>query len=175
MIQVRGVQYRCKSFDQLTTEELYTILQVRELVFTLEQQVFYKDIDDKDQLCYHLIGYKNNELVSYCRINVSYCRMNNAKSDSISFGRVLTPPHKRRQGFGVQLINQAIIVCKTLTNADITIKGQAYLEKFYSDFGFKKHGEPYMYEGIEHIDMSLNTRDVNILNDNQSKIYRNLG
>jgi ElaA protein len=167
MIQVRGVQYQCKSFNQLSTQELYTILQARELVFTLEQQVFYKDMDDKDQLCYHLIGYKNDELVSYCRIINGY--------DSISFGRVLTPPNKRRQGFGVQLINQAIIVCKTITSNEVRIKGQAYLEKFYSDFGFQKHGEPYMYEGIEHIDMSLNTRDVNIMNENQSKIYKNLG
>jgi ElaA protein len=168
MIQVRGVQYQCKHFYQLSVEELYVILQVRELVFALEQQVVYKDMDDRDRYCYHLTGYKNNELVSYCRIN-------NTNSDHISFGRVLTPPDKRRQGFGVQLINQAIIVCKTLTNNDVKIKGQAYLEKFYSDFGFVKHGEPYLYEGIEHIDMSLNTIDVNIMTLNQTFFYKDLG
>jgi ElaA protein len=167
MIQVRGVQYQCKHFNQLTVEELYVILQARELVFALEQQVVYKDMDDRDRCCYHLTGYKNNELVSYCRIN-------NTNSDYISFGRVLTPPDKRRQGFGVQLINQAIIVCKILTNNDVKIKGQAYLEKFYSDFGFVKHGEPYLYESIEHIDMSLNTIDVNIMTINQTFFYKDL-
>jgi ElaA protein len=166
MIKVRGVQFVCKKFDDLTVHELYAILQAREEVFTLEQEVFYKDIDDKDKLAYHLIGTKNDELVCYCRIIHNH--------EFISFGRVLTPGDKRRQGFGVQLINQAIIVCKTLTDVNVTIKAQAYLERFYSSFGFVKTSEAYMHEGIDHIDMKLNTRDVNIVNIDKSKIYANL-
>jgi ElaA protein len=170
MIEVRGVQFVCKKFEDLTVHELYSILQARELVFTLEQQVFYKDLDDKDKYAYHLLGFKNEELVCYCRIIHNKSEVD----EKITIGRVLTPPNKRKQGFGIQLVNQAIIVCKTLTDIELTIVAQAYLERFYSSFGFVKTSEAYMYEGIEHIDMKLNTRDVNIVNVDKSKIYANL-
>lgn len=37
-----------KRFDDLSTMELYKILQVREEVFVLEQNCVYKDLDDID-------------------------------------------------------------------------------------------------------------------------------
>ena len=171
MIQVRGVDYKVKKFDDLTVKELYLILQEREEVFALEQGVVYKDLDNQDYVAYHLMGFKHDELVSYCRI-IPFAIKSDVIED-IHFGRVLTPIKKRKQGFGIQLINQAIIVCKTLTDVNINIVAQAYLEKFYSGFGFKSEGEPYMYEDILHIDMTLNTQDVNIMGP-KKLIYSNL-
>ena len=53
-----------KHFNDLTAKQLYDILQLREAVFQLEQNCLYKDIDDKDKECYHLMHYQNNELNS---------------------------------------------------------------------------------------------------------------
>ena len=38
-----------KSFNQLTINELYEVLQLRSEVFVVEQDCVYQDIDGKDQ------------------------------------------------------------------------------------------------------------------------------
>ena len=48
-------QFILKYYDDLTIPELYDILQLREEVFQIEQNCIYKDIDDKDKKCYHLL------------------------------------------------------------------------------------------------------------------------
>ena len=40
-----------KHFHELTTQELYNILQLRSEVFVVEQNCIYQDIDEKDQNC----------------------------------------------------------------------------------------------------------------------------
>jgi ElaA protein len=35
----------------------------------------------------------------------------------------------------------------------IKISAQLYLKKFYEDFGFLANGDPYLEDGIEHIEM----------------------
>ena len=57
-----------KSFNELTTNELYAILQLRSEVFVVEQDCIYQDIDDKDQKAVHVIGYKNTKVIAYTRI-----------------------------------------------------------------------------------------------------------
>lgn len=53
----------CAHFSSLTVDELYELLQVRADVFVIEQQCIYKDLDDKDRNCYHLLG-KNRETIT---------------------------------------------------------------------------------------------------------------
>ena len=57
-----------KSFAELTATELYTIMQLRNEVFVVEQNCVYQDADDKDLSCYHLCGWDDATLVAYCRI-----------------------------------------------------------------------------------------------------------
>ena len=56
-----------KTFEQLTTQELYDILQLRSEVFVVEQDCVYQDIDGKDQKALHIIGFKNKKVVAYTR------------------------------------------------------------------------------------------------------------
>ena len=44
-----------KTFKELSTEELYSILQLRSEVFVVEQNCVYQDIDFKDQNALHVI------------------------------------------------------------------------------------------------------------------------
>ena len=53
----------CKRFNELSADEMYTVLCVRQEVFVLEQECLYLDADGKDRNSFHLIGYKNNEVV----------------------------------------------------------------------------------------------------------------
>ena len=140
-----------KSFHQLTVEELYAIMQLRMEVFSVEQNCVYQDADDKDQASYHLAGWDDNMLAAYCRIlpaGLSY--------DSPSIGRVVSSPAYRNSGCGRQLMQLAIAkILAQFNHPLITISAQFYLEKFYSDLGFKQVSDEYDEDGIPHIKMQL--------------------
>ncbi len=46
------------SFAQLSTHQLYEVLQLRSAVFVVEQDCVYQDIDGKDQVAFHVLGYE---------------------------------------------------------------------------------------------------------------------
>lgn len=140
----------CKYFDDLSVQELYELLQLREAVFQLEQNCLYKDIDNKDKKCFHLLMYKNEILVAYCRLvpkGISY-------AEYVSIGRVVSNMQYRKEGFGKVLMTKAIEELTALfPNDDIKISAQQYLEKFYTSFGFETTGASYLEDDIPHIAM----------------------
>ncbi len=54
-----------KTFNELTTEELYDLLQLRSEVFVVEQDCVYQDVDGKDHKALHILGYNAKKLVAY--------------------------------------------------------------------------------------------------------------
>ena len=60
--------FTIKKFNELTTQELYDILQLRSEVFVVEQDCVYQDLDYKDQLAFHILGVLGNQIVAYARI-----------------------------------------------------------------------------------------------------------
>ena len=50
------VNWTIKRFDELTLDELYNLLQLRNEVFIVEQNCVYKDPDGKDQSSWHLMA-----------------------------------------------------------------------------------------------------------------------
>ena len=139
-----------KKFDELTLDELYRILQLRNEVFIVEQNCVYNDIVGKDQPAWHLMAIDGDDLVAYTRIlppGISY--------DDPAIGRVLTTPSKRRSGLGRELMKRSIEVCEKLFGKiSITLSAQVYLQSFYESLGFIVAGEEYLEDGIPHIKMS---------------------
>lgn len=144
------MQFILKHFNDLSVLELYDLLQLREEVFQLEQNCLYKDIDDKDKECYHLLLYKDAELVAYCRLvpeEISYEKY-------VSIGRVVSKTKYRKEGLGRLLMQEAMQQMQNLfPNQAIKISAQKYLQKFYESYGFKTEGEWYMEDDIPHIAM----------------------
>jgi len=144
------LQTMLKYFDDLTLTELYDVLQLREAVFQIEQNCIYKDIDDKDRKCYHLMLYKEAELVAYCRLvpdGISY-------DGYASIGRVVSNSNYRKEGYGRQLMAKAMEkMMQIFPHLPIKISAQLYLQKFYESFGFTVVGEWYMEDDIPHIAM----------------------
>ncbi|HEV9037173.1 MAG TPA: GNAT family N-acetyltransferase [Puia sp.] len=140
-----------KEFDQLTPHELYAVLRLRSEVFVVEQNCVFLDMDDKDQYCHHLLGWRGERLVGYSRIvpaGISYAES--------SIGRIVTSPAARRRGVGRELMVQSIDTLYSLYGkTDIRIGAQYYLLRFYESFGFVQKGEIYLEDGIEHIEMLL--------------------
>ncbi|MBP3347474.1 MAG: GNAT family N-acetyltransferase [Clostridia bacterium] len=137
-----------KHFDQLTTMELYEILQLRAEVFVVEQDCPYQDLDGKDLNAYHVYVRENGEVVACVRVldvGVSY-------ADSPSIGRVVTK--YRRKGLGSIVMREGISVAREKYGAKtITISAQCYARQFYEGFGFKQVSEEYLEDGIPHIRM----------------------
>ena len=61
-----------KRFEVLSPFELYAILQLRNIVFAVEQSCVYQDMDNKDQASYHLMCWQNEQLLAYSRIEHLY-------------------------------------------------------------------------------------------------------
>lgn len=51
-----------KSFQELTNDELYEVLQVRTAIFVVEQKCAYLEVDGKDKLAYHLFKKRMRKL-----------------------------------------------------------------------------------------------------------------
>lgn len=138
-----------KHFKNLSTTELYQILQLRNEVFIVEQNCPFQDLDDKDFKCYHLIGFdtESQKVMAYTRIvpaGISY--------EETSIGRVVTSPLARGTGIGKQLMKKSIELLEELYGGvSIKIGAQLYLKKYYESFGFEQIEEVYLEDGIEHI------------------------
>jgi len=143
------VNWTIKRFDELTLDELYNLLQLRNEVFIVEQNCIYKDLDGKDRSAWHLMAIENDKLIAYTRIlppGVSY--------NDPAIGRVVTSPSKRRSGIGRELMKRSIEECEKLFGTiSITLSAQVYLKSFYGSFGFIVVGEEYLEDGIPHIKM----------------------
>ena len=144
-----NLHWTYKAFNELSTVELYKILQLRSEVFVVEQSCVYQDVDDKDMKSHHLSAWDNDVLVAYCRILPPGISFKDA-----SIGRVLSAKNYRKTGAGRELMQRGITAALNQYGCtQITIGAQLYLELFYGSLGFKQISETYLEDGIPHIDM----------------------
>jgi ElaA protein len=140
---------KVKTFSELTTKELYDLLQLRSEVFVVEQDCVYQDIDGKDQKALHVLGFKDEVLVGYTRIFKpgDYFEL-------ASIGRVVVKENERKHKYGYDIMDASIKTIKDVFNTtDIKISAQCYLKRFYNNLQFFEVGDQYLEDGIPHIAM----------------------
>ena len=138
-----------KHFHELTTQELYNILQLRSEVFVVEQNCIYQDIDGKDQKAVHIFLKENKNVLAYSRIFDESEYFENP-----SIGRVVVKKEKRGSELGKKImVEGAKYIKETFTNKKIEISAQKYLKDFYSELGYEFTGNEYLEDGIPHIRM----------------------
>jgi ElaA protein len=145
------ISWKTKTFDELSTQELYQIVRLRSEVFVVEQNCVYQDVDNKDQKALHLFGTLEGEIIAYSRLFKpgDYFEFS-------SIGRVVVAKKNRDKNFGHELINQSILEIKNHFNEQaITISAQLYLKKFYESHGFVATSETYLEDDIPHIEMKI--------------------
>lgn len=161
--------FSIKTFDELTSVDLYHILKARSQVFVVEQNCAYQDMDEVDFDCLHLIAHQNEALVGYCRIippefnklksNLSVAdpdiKTNHTAMPAI--GRVLVLSAHRGDGIARQMMIHAIAHCRKKygKKRPIILSAQAYLLSFYESLGFVPEGDHYLEDDIEHVKMVL--------------------
>ena len=138
-----------KPFAALTPAELYAILRLRSEVFVVEQDCIFLDMDNKDQHCYHLMGWQGELLAAYTRLvppGISY--------ELPSIGRVVSSPLVRGTGTGRELMQRSIEEVELRWGTyDIKLGAQLYLKQFYESLGFEQTSAIYLEDNIEHIEM----------------------
>ena len=143
------MSWQLKTFEQLTKDELYTIIKERINIFVVEQSCPYPELDDLDQGSFHLFFEQEGEIRAYCRILPK-----GLKYTEVSIGRVIVKESYRRMGIASELMRNAInYVEKELNEIQIKIQAQDHLREFYGTFGFKPISETYLEDGIPHVDM----------------------
>ncbi len=138
-------------FHQLSLNNLYDIMHLRQQVFVIEQDCLYQDLDGLDRDAHHLWCYRGDVLQAYLR------SLPPQQEGGYSImGRIVTAPPARGTGLGRELVARGIAYnCAQWPNSCIKIGAQAHLEGFYEEYGFLKMGDVYDEDGIPHIDMVL--------------------
>ncbi len=136
-------------YPELGMDNLYDALALRCKVFILEQGP-YLDVDGLDRDSWHLLGRDPaGTLQAYLRVVDP-----GLKYDEPSIGRVITSAETRGSGLGRQLMREGVARCVAAwPGRGIRISAQAHLEAFYNGFGFQRAGEPYLEDGIPHLQM----------------------
>lgn len=146
------MEWKIKTFNELSNDELYEIIKLRSEVFVIEQQCIYEECDGKDKKAYHLFGEEDGEILVYLRIldkGVSF--------NEVSIGRVVANKKYRSKGLAKEMVSRAIeFIEDNLNEKVIRISAQEYLLKFYSSLGFMKVSQVYLEDGIPHMEMVYN-------------------
>lgn len=143
------MEFKLKRFNELTTDELYKLLRVRNEVFVVEQNCVYQDCDNKDYGAYHLFCEMDDEIIGCLRIlnrGVSY--------EEVSIGRVLVKENYRGTGVSRDMMLKALrFIEEELKETEVRISAQVYIKKFYENVGFKIVSDEYLEDEIPHVQM----------------------
>ncbi|WP_313805815.1 GNAT family N-acetyltransferase [Flavobacterium sp.] len=143
------IEFKIKRFKELSSVEVYQILQLRSEVFVVEQNCVYQDIDGKDEKALHLLGVFDGKIVAYARLFDA-----GDYFEQTSIGRVVVSLKHRDKKWGHLLIEEAIQgIVSRFNETKITISAQLYLQKFYETHGFVQTSEMYLEDDIPHIEM----------------------
>ena len=143
------IKYVWKIFAELSSDELYAMIHLRQKVFIVEQDCPYIDADYADQDALHLLAYNDKDLIGYLR-----AFRPGIKYYGSSLGRIVTEINSRGFGIGKEITKEGVnFLSKEYPDHEIVISAQHRLEHFYVELGFTARGEVYLEDDIDHIQM----------------------
>ena len=138
-----------KKFSELSTDELYSILELRVAVFVVEQECHYLEVDGLDREAVHVWLEEDGRILAYLRV-----MDRGVESEYVSIGRLLAA--RRREGLGSRVLSEGIRVAKEFFGADkIYLEAQVYARGLYEKQGFRAVSEEFLLDGIPHVKMLL--------------------
>jgi ElaA protein len=147
------LEWRWKTFAELTNVEVYETLAARSAVFVVEQNCVYGDIDGLDVQAWHLSAYGPGidatppQLAGYLRVLLP-----DATDTDVRIGRVLTTAAFRGIGLGNAMLERSLTHIRAQWPATpIRLHAQAHLQSFYGAFGFAPVSEIHDEDGIPHV------------------------
>ena len=147
------MKWHAKQWSDLTRDELHAMVRLRIDVFVVEQDCPYSDLDGKDLRAWHVWAEDEKESKGG---GSGVCTGPGPRRElrQTASRRVATRRDCRGSGLGKALMEKSIAVCEEVwPGHDIRISAQCYLEAWYEGLGFKPVGEPYLEDGIPHLQM----------------------
>ena len=149
---VATCRWQWSRIADLSPFEVYAALAARQQVFAVEQQCAFQDADGLDLSAWHLLGWVDDaspSLAAYLRVIDP-----GAKYAEPSIGRVLTVPPWRGVGLGRIVMAEGIArTGAAWPGRPVRIAAQQRLEQFYAELGFRTVSEPFLEDGIPHLEM----------------------
>ncbi len=145
-----ALTYHILPFQELSLLQLHDLIRLRIDIFVVEQGCAYPELDGRDPHCFHVLGLSpNGDVVAGARIAPA-----GLIYPYVSIGRVVVHADARGAGHGHHLMRAAMDFCeKQLHATSVKIAAQQYLEEFYTNLGFRTVSAPYLWDGIDHVDM----------------------
>lgn len=144
-----------RRWAELDATLAYRLLALRAEVFVVEQSCAYLDLDGKDLRAdtLHVFATRGSsesiDIGAYLRVvppHVSFAEP--------SLGRVVTAPSARGGGLGHELVRRGISALQAeWPGSPIRIGAQAHLQRYYAAHGFVVDSDPYLEDGIPHVEM----------------------
>jgi len=145
------IEWQWCRLGELSAEQVYAVLAARVAIFVVEQNCAYQELDGLDGEAEHLIVWSGKEVAGYLRVLGPGTRF-----EDPSIGRIITTQPFRGSGLGREVVAKGLERTRMrYPGRPVRISAQKYLEKFYRDFGFVTVSEPYLEDGIPHVEMLL--------------------
>lgn len=137
-------------WQDLRPNTLYAFLRLRSDIFVVEQNCVFPDMDGIDPQCEHLCGHApDGRLLAYLRLVPPGVR-----APQPSLGRLVVDAAARGNGAGREAMLEGLRVCaQRYPGQTIFLSAQQHLERFYASLGFAPSSEPYLEDGIWHLNM----------------------
>lgn len=114
----------------------------------VEQRCAFPEIDGRDPEALHLRALRDGRLVGCLRV------FEPDGEGRARIGRIATAEEARGTGLGHALMREALrCLGERFAGAAIDLSAQAHLEAFYAAHGFRAVSQPYLEDGIPHLDM----------------------
>ena len=138
-----------KPFAELTLDELYDLLWLRDIVFVVGQGITAEsEVDGEDRACTHVIGRDDaGRIVATARLFLGKA--------PIKVGRVAVLTDLQRSGRGTALMSY---VNGIVGDRPAAMSAQAHLEAWYTRVGWQRVGDVYDEANIPHVKMIRNAR-----------------
>ena len=135
---------RVAAFDDLDGRTAYSLWQLRESVFVVEQECPYAELDGRD-----LEPGTRHVWVSDHGRPVAYLRV---LEDPLAarIGRVLVAASHRGRGLAEVLMRRALEI---VGDRPSVLDAQTYLADWYTRFGYETTGPEFLDDGIPHVPM----------------------
>jgi predicted GNAT family N-acyltransferase len=124
-------------------KDLQKAFFIRGIVFCEEQNCPYsEEIDGFDFSSIHFLGTIENEPITTARMRLF--------KDYVKIERLAVRKAYRGKGIGKEMFAFVLNHIAELDYTTIKLHAQAYLVKFYEDFGFVRKDEKFLEVNIEH-------------------------
>jgi len=137
-----GVEVRLAR-DEAETEEAK---KLRLRVFSEEQGVAREaEIDGLDPAATHLVALRRGSVVATCRLRYP--------QDHCKLERMAVEKNFRQIGIGTVLLAEAEREALRQGVSEMVLHAQCQVEGFYASCGYLAEGDPFLSEGIPHVQM----------------------